>query len=607
LQFACGSTYNSRGTVQIFPSSKRYQRNQGGPAWPHIAFAGIIAPDSWSTMKILKQSIFIGIILVLALAVVVYLGLDLRTRYFLKQNFWEKRPVGKEIYVYDYAGILADTRESAARSLKLLKTDYTIEAVIVTAPALPPPHTIASLAAELFSNWNIGQNSDGRGILLILAEKEKTIKIEVSYELEDVFTDIFCGYIEDKQLKSYFLSNQVDIGLLAVLEEIEQRAQIKHQADYTAADIDQLDRELLSGGAGAKRQLTEYRPEIVSKLGQNYPAGRSPDEAWQTLIRSWQDKVRDPNLGVYTQITRLAYRDFQNLPDSRYEEDVLTYKNKPFEVLQNDRYAVIFFGKQKGWENAPFLFGRTDAGWQFDIVHQRKYVRMGKSPKWGIERADYPYVGLLSRCPYWMNQDIPLEGDDIYRIEDDHRLAEEIKNLEIAYNEDRNDFQTVMQLGRLYTITSLSPKKRIACLKQAKQLNPESPEPYKYLGIVYLDAFYQFESAVKEMEAYVKKTPQDVFGRNYLGYLYYCLKNYQGALEHLYTAVELRPDNCYGYAKLSRVYTGLYLKGSKLDLRRPGYRQKAREMYERAAAVATPDPRRIQWLERYLRSNEIIP
>ena len=91
-------------------------------------------------------------------------------------------------------------------------------------------------------------------------------------------------------------------------------------------------------------------------------------------------------------------------------EDAQTYRNKPFEVLQNDRYAVIFFGKKKGWENAPFLFGRTDAGWQFDIVHQRKYVRMGKSPKWGIERADYPYVDLLSRCPYWMNQDIPLAG-----------------------------------------------------------------------------------------------------------------------------------------------------------------------------------------------------
>lgn len=405
----------------------------------------------------------------------------------------------------------------------------------------------------------------------------------------------------------YFLSNQLNIGLVAVLEEIEQRAQIKHQSDYTLADIERLDGKMLSGGAGAKRQLTEYQAEAIAMAGQNYPAGRSPEEAWQTLIRSWQDKVRDPTLGVYTDITKLAYRDYQNLPDSRYEEDVLTYRNKPFEVLQNDSHAVIFFGKKKGWENAPFLFGRTDAGWQFDIAHQRKYVRMGKSPNWGIERADHAYVDLLSRCPYWMNQDIPLEGDDIYRLRDDRRLADQIEILEAAYNQGQDDYQTVMQLGKLYTITSLSPKKRIAFLKKAKQLNPDNPEPYKYLGIVYLDAFYQFESAAKEMEAFLKRNPQDVFGRNYLGYLYYCLKNYYGALEQLIAAVELRPDNCYGYAKLSRVYTGLYLKVSKLDIRRSGYRQKAEEMYERASAVASPDLRRIHWLERYLRRKKIIP
>ena len=316
--------------------------------------------------------------------------------------------------------------------------------------------------------------------------------------------------------------------------------------------------------------------------------------------------MRDPNIGVYTDITKLAYRDYQNLPDSRYEEDVQTYRNKPFEVLQNDRYAVIFFGKKKGWENAPFLFGRADAGWQFDIVHQRKYVRMGKSPNWGIERSGHPYADLLSRCPYWMNQDIPLEGNDIYRLEDDHKIADEIKNLETSYKENQNDFQTVMQLGKLYTMTSLSPKKRIAYLKKAKQLNPENPEPYKYLGIVYLDAFYQFESAVKEMEAYVQQNPQDVFSRNYLGYLYYCLQNYPDALEQLNAAVKLRPDNCYGYAKLSRVYAGLYLKVSKIDPRRFGYRQKAKEMYKRAADVATPDPRRIRWLKRYLISKEIL-
>jgi tetratricopeptide (TPR) repeat protein len=557
-------------------------------------------------MKQSKKSILLKIFLVLALAAAAYMGFSLHSGQVSDRGLPESRPPGKNNYIFDYAHILDDIRSSTGKYLTLIKNDYAIEALIVTLPSLPPSHTIESLAAEMFSNWQIGTTTDGRGLLLLLSDKEKLIKIEVSYELEDVFTDIFCGYIEDKQLKAYFLSNQVDIGLVAVMEEIEQRAQVKHQADYSVAQIDELDAELLSGGAGAKRQLTDYQEEEISTAGQNYPAGHTPDEAWHTLIRSWQDKVRDPNLGVYTRITRLAYRDFKNLPDSRYEEDVNTYKGKPYEVIQNDTYAVIFFGKKKGWDNAPFLFCRTAAGWQFDIVHQRKYVRMGRNPHWGIERSDYPYVDLLAKCPYWMNQDIPREGDDIYRIENDYRVADEIMGLEQAYENDPEDFATVMRLGRLYTLTSLSPKKRISILKKAKQLDPDSPEPYKYLGIVHLDAFYQFDSAIKEMEVYVRHRPEDVFGHNYLGYLYFCEKQYKPAIKELKMAVELRADNCYAYAKLSRTYAGLFLDSSDMDPRRAGYRRKAAIMFEKASATESADPRRIKWLQRYLFKKEIL-
>jgi len=552
------------------------------------------------------KSIAGKIVLILALALMAYMGFSLRSGKISNRDLPESRPSGQNSTIFDTAHILDDIKSSTAKHLALIQEDYAIETMIVTLPSLPPSHTIESLAAELFSNWQIGGSTGGRGLLLLLSDKEKLIKIEVSYELEDVFTDIFCGYIEDKQLKAYFLSDQVDIGLVAVMEEIEKRSRIRHQQDYTAAQIDRLDTELLSGGAGAKRQLSDYREEKVLAQGQFYPAGPTPDKAWQTLIRSWENKVRDPNLGVYTEVTRLAYRDFKNLPDSRYEEDVATYKTKPYEVIQNDAYAVIFFGKKKGWDNAPFLFCRTAAGWQFDIVHQRKYIRMGRNPRWGIERADYPYVDLLAKCPYWMNQDIPREGEDIYRIDDDHFLAGEIQRLEEVYANQPGYCATVRRLGQLYAITSLSPKKRISLLKKAKVLNPDSPEPYKYLGIVHLDAFYQFESAIKEMEVYVRRRPEDVFGHNYLGYLYYSEKRYKSALKELNQAIALRADNCYAYCKLSRTYAGLFLDSSKLDPRRIGYRRNAVEMFEKASATESVDPRRIKWLQRYLFRKKIL-
>jgi tetratricopeptide (TPR) repeat protein len=548
----------------------------------------------------LKRSPLLAIAVFFALAAVVALGLRLRFKPYHPHDFFERRPPGENRYLFDDAGILEDAAESTNQALQNIKARFAIEALIVTLPALPPSSTIQTLSAELFSNWQIGKTTGGRGLLVLLSAKEMLAKIEVSYELEDVFTDVFCGYIEDKQLKAYFLSDQVNLGMIAVLEEIEARAQMKHQKHYTAADIEAMDHRLLSGGAGAKRRLTEYAKEEIKPVGENYPAGQSPAEAWQTLIRAWRNKVRDPNLGVYTEITKLAYRDFQNLPDSRYQEDVLAYKNKPFEVIGNDNYAVIFFGTKSGWQNAPFLFCKTKAGWQFDIVDQRKYVRMGRNPNWGIERANNPYAELLSRCPYWMNQDIPLEAEDIYRIENDRTLAAEIRRLESAHENNPDDFDTVIRLAKLYTICSLRPPKNISLLKKAKRLNPDSPGPYKYLGIVHLDAFYQFESAVKEIETYVRRKPDDVFGRNYLGYLYYCLKRYDQAGKELEKAVQLRPDNCYAYAKLARTYAQSYLQALPLDPRREGYRRQAVEMFAKAAATPTPDAVRIKWLQTFL-------
>ena len=71
-------------------------------------------------------------------------------------------------------------------------------------------------------------------------------------------------------------------------------------------------------------------------------------------------------------------------------------------------------------------------------------------------------------------------------------------------------------------------------------------------------------------------------------------------------AIELKPDNCYAFAKLSRTYAGLYLKSSNLDFGRSGYKKKAVEMFKKASATATPEPQRIKWLERYLIKNGIL-
>jgi tetratricopeptide (TPR) repeat protein len=466
-------------------------------------------------------------------------------------------------------------------------------------PSLENNRTIEDLALEIFSNWEIGKKNDGRGILLLLAAKEKQVKLEISLELEDVFTDAFSGFAEDMQLRSHFLGDQLEIGLVALMEEMENRAHIKHQGDYTRGQIALLDRQYLSQGAGAARDLNRFKKEEVLPANGRYPAGGTPDEAWQTLIASWRDKIRDPQLGVYTTATRLAYRDFTNLPDSRYEKDYRTYRNKSYEVITNHQYAVIFFGKKDGWENAPFLFARTEAGWQFDIVHQRKYIRMGRSPKWGIERADYPYIDLLARCPYFMGQDIPLEEEDRYRIEADAEIGQRIEDLENQYSRNPNDGLTALELGKLYTMISMG-QRGFKVLKKVKQLDPQNPEPYKYLALLYVDMYYQYEKAIPELEEYVNRRPNDVFGRNYLAYLYYETRQFKKAASEWEKVQQLDPQNRYAACKLVRAYAQIYTGAPKLDPRRLLYKNRTLTAYQNAVSILSGNHRRIKWLKRWL-------
>ena len=92
---------------------------------------------------------------------------------------------------------------------------------------------LETLAVDLVNNWRIGAQHEGRGLLLLLVDETKQVKLEVGYALEDVFTDAFSGYVEDLQLGPYYRAGDVGTGLIAVMEMLEERAQIKDQGEYT--------------------------------------------------------------------------------------------------------------------------------------------------------------------------------------------------------------------------------------------------------------------------------------------------------------------------------------------------------------------------------------
>lgn len=513
--------------------------------------------------------------------------------------------------LYDYAGILEHNRESTERYLSIFREDYKIDAVVVTLEDRGQYPAISDLAPKLLSGWQIGKDHHGRGLLLLLIDDTKEVKLEVSYELEDVFTDLFTGYIEDRQLRPYFLSGGLAEGIVAVMEEIEQRAELKHQKDYTPALIAQLDRELLSGGGGAKRVLTEYERELTAELpwtSSNLPGGKTPEEAFQIMLSKGLGKEPHPDRDIYTDSTKLATNDDQNNPDPRIRSQMRHWASAKYEVISNNNYAVIFFGKRDGWQNAPILFARTSHGWKFDIVSQRKWITMGRAPKWGIQRANHPYVGLLHRAPYWMDKDIWLEPEDRYQVRRDRQIVARIIELEKKYKSNAAKvFALVLELGRLGAITSRRPQYVYPYLKKALQLNPDSPLPHKYLAIYQVESTFQYQTALRSMKKYAALLPEDIFGNNFLGYLYFQLKEYEQAIGKFEQVINIDPQNSYAYCKMSRAYALLYLQSNSLNPLRSTYKSRALEMYAKATEAKSPDSRRIQWLKRWLKKKGIAP
>ncbi len=516
------------------------------------------------------------------------------------QQTLQERP-DREKVIFDYVGLMQDMQESTHQYLENIRERYQIEILIVLLPTLNQQYTVNQAAAELFSRWKIGGKYQSRGILLLLIDDIKTVKMEVGFELEDIFTDMFCGYIEDLQLQPRYSAGELEIGMIAVMEELEARAQVKFEGSHSRDDIAEMDTRYLSQGAGARQELDDGQMQVQFSRAVNriYPAGETPRQAWQTMIQRWRDKTRDPCLEVFTPLARLAYRDFTNLPDSSFEKEYRTYAHKAYQILLDGDYAVVYFGKKKGWDNAPFLLCRTQQGWQFDLVHQRRFIRMGPAPKWGVEFSEHPYMGLLMDSFQFRGQDIPLRGQDLYTIDRDIELANRILENEAKYHTNPNDFDTAMALGRLYTLVSMS-RKGIKVLKNAQNLNPQDPRPYKYLAIGHVNAHYQYDTALEALQKYLEYQPQDDFGYNFEGYVYYRKKAYPKAAEAFEKALTLNSDNCYAHFYLAHTYARLYDQALKLDPKRSTYKERFNRHVALAQSYASTHPIRVRMLNNWL-------
>ena len=117
-------------------------------------------------------------------------------------------------YVNDYAGILSDeTKAKLAALSSEIEAKTTSQLAILTLDTTAPLD-IETYAVKLFEKWGIGQKGKDNGVLILVAVKDRQVRIEVGYGLEGAIPDALAKNIIEKSMLPFFKSGNYDAGIL---------------------------------------------------------------------------------------------------------------------------------------------------------------------------------------------------------------------------------------------------------------------------------------------------------------------------------------------------------------------------------------------------------
>jgi uncharacterized protein len=116
-------------------------------------------------------------------------------------------------YVNDFANVLSvNTRSSLTGLIGELERKTTAQIAVVTVSTVAPLE-IEGYAVKLFEKWGIGQAGKDNGVLLLIAMRERKMRIEVGYGLEGAIPDALAKVIIDQHIIPAFKEGKYNEGV----------------------------------------------------------------------------------------------------------------------------------------------------------------------------------------------------------------------------------------------------------------------------------------------------------------------------------------------------------------------------------------------------------
>jgi uncharacterized protein len=139
--------------------------------------------------------------------------------------------------VVDDAHLLsAEQVQEVSNQLAQLEQDSGRQLVVVTVPDLQG-YEIEDYGYRLGRAWGIGSKDSNDGALLIIAPKERKVRVEVGYGLEPVLTDALSSVIIQTQILPQFRQGNMAAGIIAGTTAIVSQLRLpEDQAKAYAAE-----------------------------------------------------------------------------------------------------------------------------------------------------------------------------------------------------------------------------------------------------------------------------------------------------------------------------------------------------------------------------------
>lgn len=142
-------------------------------------------------------------------------------------NFSDDRQVPSpsgDIYVQDFANILNENEKAELRSIGMNIEDQTSNQIAVLTVESIGDTTIEEYANRAYRKYGLGTKENDNGVLLILAMKDKKVRIEVGYGLEGIIPDGKAGRILDANAIPYLREGQPNLAVINTYKALAEEA-----------------------------------------------------------------------------------------------------------------------------------------------------------------------------------------------------------------------------------------------------------------------------------------------------------------------------------------------------------------------------------------------